>query len=1330
MGEFDGFGDGLDFGPGSDTLPSTATPTQGVGNPASIGGGASGSGDGGDSQSPSPFFRPRVQPPQPTPNDPVQDQINALQAQRQVLQRRINNPLRQFLKPEVWQQELKQAGEIDQTLLKAKTQQQAQQDLRHGALQAGMDPDRVNTLGATASENTVLNAWTDQLNSGSFVAAQKFLGLGEQGQKVLAQQEGVYMPALAARNEQAHEIVSKLNTAASTGQPAYAAQLEQFRKQGVDVQKALSNYVPEFTLPTQADAWNVRGKGVQGALGVANQLVGKYEQKQAQLRMSEPISDEKVANAHLQSHFRGTYGDPVPGTSAITLPSGEVGAKMAPGSANPEKNYARSDSENYYSNESKEGVKALRDSVNDKQHEGALGDYKMTKKINDLAQHPETFKTGGGVASLTNGFSAIERDIPEGAKASGNVGIAKILEDKYGHVGSARNWAAKEWSEFAALLDGKTDPKEIADRLSPSTIAGLKDIIKFKYDQSRTEVSQRLGQPFALAGYQGIDLSHTGLDKELQNDPALRAEYERGRKAYIKDVMKHPYLVEGTSRIMLREDSKNGTRSSPLKDADAPSAVLPVPAQKPVATPGSSSPQPPAPTLDKKAAPIYSAIAGTINNTGGPNTPPTLDKKAAPIYNAVATTARNINGPDTPPSYTRNVAAVLTGAAHSESGYNADLTHDGGIGYGLFGHNGDRLANMRKFAGVGPDEPVPQQTQAAFAARELDAIAKHTPWVKQILDNPNATKEDLGKVQMYFERPKGSVTGGKFTPENGHNWSGRIAQIGKIIGDTASSAASVLPPVAAWRALPEGARTSIKDAAVEHAPAIGSTAGGIAGAGVGSAVAPGAGTVAGGVAGGAAGGAAGQTFKNWMQGKPLTENVGHEAALGGALSVVPEGRPVLGAAARILGAGGVEAGNEALDGGSASDVIKAGGKGGLLATAGEAGGQVINAVMKGLGKAGHMIASRFNEPTQQELVRDGEVIAKGKPEPPQAGPLGVTDAQKAAHDEALTAYEDAVQRTKDKGIDPDHLAYAVDQVAKEGGATKGEAVVSGTLERARKDLGKGFEAISDATGKAAPTATHGAPGAQKALKNGPTSIVRTADNPAGTVPEKFADKAADVEMQVTAPAKSWQQKWDQLHKVQSELLMAERDAAQSTAKGKSEEARAMRALADNVHGVQASIAEHVFGKDGARVVMQQYHALRREYAKLMDLEGGKGLIAKVAKNDAAGRATLAQFDKFAGNDAFAKMMVRRLAYAEKAGSSSITWPTVLLAQPLHAIPGVGTVAAVSVTAYKAQMAMRKWLVDRGAGKPAQLKDYFPGTVKKAAAGSQQVPATAAKVMAQ
>ncbi len=110
----------------------------------------------------------------------------------------------------------------------------------------------------------------------------------------------------------------------------------------------------------------------------------------------------------------------------------------------------------------------------------------------------------------------------------------------------------------------------------------------------------------------------------------------------------------------------------------------------------------------------------------------------------------------------RNEALMLTGAAASESGLNPNVPHDGGIGLGLFGHNGDRLQAMRAMAGS--DRPDWRQ-QASFALKELRSRPEAA------LVAAAKTPEELAAAQMHFEQPQGYT---KAAPQAGHNYTGRL----------------------------------------------------------------------------------------------------------------------------------------------------------------------------------------------------------------------------------------------------------------------------------------------------------------------------------------------------------------------------------------------------------------------------------------------------------------------------------------------------------------------------------------------------------------------------
>lgn len=1308
----DDFGGGLDFGGGADVggdvLPDNATYTGGEG-PLDLSPSAGAGGGDVSASSPVPSIFGRKADaynnrPQLDSANPMQDRVNAATAARARLQRSIDNPIRAFLKPEAWQRDLQAAGQLDQQLLQAQTQIQQQKDLRQGAAQGGLDAERINKLGATATDQTVLNEWTGQLDTGSFVAAQHFMGLGEQGQKVLAQQEGVYMPALAERNDQAKSIVDRLNNAASNGgQPAYDAEINKMRKEGIDPAKALSNYVPGFTMPKDASAWTVRGQGVTGALSKAQNLVQQYQQRTQQIGMSTPITDEKVAAAHLGTSFKGTYGDAIPGTSAITTPSGEVAAKLAPGSNDPEKNYARPGG---YTNESKENVKEFNTRMSTDQTKGAVESFKIKNDFYKTVNDPKMLNSAAGVALINDKLGAVGRDVSEKSTAAGSIGLSKMLETKYGTVGGWLNTAQREWSEFKQAVDkGEKNPES---RLSKNTIQGIKDIAEFERKTAGAEAAERLGGVMHYAGYNGIDPAHTALGKDLQAMPELKSAWEAGRHDYVTDVFKHPFTTEGTSRVLYREDSKTGVRAQPLKKADdahdnehaAPAAVDAARARI-GAGPGGNG-------IDHTQTMVNLA---TMNiESGNGKTPDAPGSKYRGLAQMSPSEMQKYGVKDPNDRNQVNMALALKARDDGQTLQKAGIENTPANRY---------LVHQQGAAGApallkNPDMPAWEAVRNYYGS---DAVAKKAIWGNL----PESAKRQFGSVD--------NVKAGDFTGWWTDRYNRELARVaGTVAGHVGDAATNIIPGVAAakalWSALPDSAKTTIKDAAVEHAPAIGSTAGSIAGGGAGGAVGGPGGALAGGIAGGAAGGAAGQAFKNWMQGKPVSEGVPKQAALGAAFGVVPEGRPVVGALSRIAGSGAVEGVDTALDpNAERSDVILNTAKGAGAAAVGEVGGAALGRIGEALGMAGHKIWSRFHGDAQQELADAGAIIAKGKPEAPAptaAGPVPAT--VKAEHKAAVDAYDEAVQKAKDAGIDPEHLAYAVKQVSA-GTATKGDAVIERPLAMRQQELGKQFEDVSNKVGDKGV----GAVKAQPTLPDGPTSIVRTKDNPAGTVPEKYAKAAQDAEIRVTAPAPNFQAKWDQLHKVQSDLLGKERDAMQSTAPDKTERAEAMRALAETVHKQQEKIANYVFGPKAAPAVMAQYRQARAEYAQLMQLENGKGLIEAAAKTDKQGREVTAQYMKIAANDPLAQGMFKRLVSAERSGKSLSDKIIVPLAVLGHLVPGAGH-AAAALTVGKAQRLVREVLLERGAGKPVQMKDLLPKfgiTLPK-----QQMGATGARLVTQ
>jgi len=134
-----------------------------------------------------------------------------------------------------------------------------------------------------------------------------------------------------------------------------------------------------------------------------------------------------------------------------------------------------------------------------------------------------------------------------------------------------------------------------------------------------------------------------------------------------------------------------------------------------------------------------------------------------------------------------NEAIVLTAAAASESTFNPAAKHDGGIGFGLYGHNGARRDLMIQRYGVAPT----WQNQAQFALNEL----RTRPEGLKV--NEAKTVQDLTNIQMAFEAPQGYEPG---APQKGHNYTGRFATTERFVrelGGQAMPTGAAMDPVIA-----------------------------------------------------------------------------------------------------------------------------------------------------------------------------------------------------------------------------------------------------------------------------------------------------------------------------------------------------------------------------------------------------------------------------------------------------------------------------------------------------------------------------------------------------
>jgi len=142
-----------------------------------------------------------------------------------------------------------------------------------------------------------------------------------------------------------------------------------------------------------------------------------------------------------------------------------------------------------------------------------------------------------------------------------------------------------------------------------------------------------------------------------------------------------------------------------------------------------------------------------------------------------------------------NEAAMLTGMAGAESNYNPTTSHDGGTGYGLWGHRNERWRAMQQLSGA--RYPAWQQ-QADYALRELHD--KNMPTYQGMASRALAaalSPADVTRAGMHFERPVGYTAA---HPELGHNYSGRLALVTPYAGGGAAGGA--IPTAIASAATP------------------------------------------------------------------------------------------------------------------------------------------------------------------------------------------------------------------------------------------------------------------------------------------------------------------------------------------------------------------------------------------------------------------------------------------------------------------------------------------------------------------------------------------------
>lgn len=901
-----------------------------------------------------------------------------------------------------------------------------------------------------------------------------------------------------------------------------------------------------------------------------------------------------------------------------------------------------------------------------------------------------------------------------GGQGGANIGLLKIETNKRGYVQGLMDTIK---TNFAGAVNTLSE-KEIRPYLTNLTQKQQRDVLDVLHAYNSKDVGDRLEPLAERAGALGMDRTAFGLSKGEFAGP-LDEALERGRQAQIDRMMPNHQSIGGGDGVLQLAAQRPGANAiQPPAGSSGATTVLPgaQPLQTPVQQANGAAPGPglspaAAPGAQVQPVPPGPQPSPATGPGGGPPQPQTIAGQTV--------TAPPIPGAS--PSYLARVQQIETrGEKDPWTAGNDKSSAKGAFQF----INSTWAASKPPGAPDDPRKATPaQQTEAAatLAARSASSLQKNGLEVNDrnlyiahnlgdggaktlLTANPDADArtvvgEAAARNNPLFFRGKPTVATAlaRYQAEmNGSlDDSGPKPKPGS--GGATAEAPGIMTRVS--RMLSQGvagdgatrdkAVADVGNAAVEHAPAIGATIGGITG----------------GPVGGAAGGAGGQVVKDAIQGNEQSATrIAKEGALGGVLGVASEARPVAAAIARVMGAGGVEGGAKAIEGGDAADVAEAAGKGGALALGGEALGRFISAA----GPAAHKLFSKFTPDAQAELsAQAGKLVEARKvlqTEQPKLAGEGA--GPNPAYEAAKKAEDDASQYIKDHGQKPDDMAYAYEQV--KGGTSAGEAMTMRKAEGEKSSVGEGYNQIRSDVNDATKGQKNVKP--NQSVPNGPIAQLRTAENPTGRVPEVFRPDAEHAELLIKAPAANWGEKWQQLQDAGSELI---KKRMAFLADNDKPSAEAMNNIFDGVRNQQKAVAEHIFGKERGAEVISHLENLDKRYAKIMNATAGMSYqrMQQIIQggNTPARRELEANFKEFAKDDPSAL----RAFNAMKAGAQGRMGEEAKLMVPIIAgefaanaggIPTVGAISA-AVGGHRLVTLMREYMNAKLLGKAVTFSDF-------------------------
>ncbi len=1199
----------------------------------------------GTNQAPFPSYTP----PQENPLVARDKELKALRDKEQI---GASNPFFNFWFED--QAKEKQKNVIDLNAKINENQQTLQTQRTNQALARNMGLTK--NLGANAGPADIteeaLREWRE---NGNYDAYRGLQGAGQGARADLYMDEGVN--ALGKQAEKAQSVINQLDAAVTPApnQAAYNA----VRKQVMNNKDLSGLGIDENNLPKTATEWAQQRGAITAKLNQAKQVVEQFNQKQNQLSQAVPISDEKVAAA-VVGNIAGKTGEAFPNTQAVSLP-GAGGAQGAlfkqPGS----KDLATYS--NKWDNLSEKEIGVAEKQLNSEQFKGVLGKTKTSKDFFLTTADDNMYTHSAGLAAINDKFGAVERNVAEGSKGSGTIGLTKQLEGQYGIPEHIANATAKSLSEIKQYFAGGS--KGAMPKLSQQSIEGIKYVAKATYEQDLKELD-RLALPAYTIGYRGGKLEKLGLDKEIQNDPYLKSVNEQGTQQYRTDVDKYPFIVKGDRRVALPQDAKvpgmipagsyaatltnqgksdsGDTSGTPSPDKTAPAATTSAP------RPGSGGGNPPPLNVQTFAAGIKAG------ESGGNYTATTPGSSAGGAYQFIKSTWEQFKpagAPDKPQdaspqqqdaaflNLTQANGNTLSKAGVSPTPLNLAMAHQQGAGGAI------ALAKA-------PDDAK------ALDFVDRKAAANNAPFFWDKDGKPLTVAESKDKFAAFYRTNP--------TVESGQR---------------AGAAAQTPEEAARYREMLAKRAASATQSAANIAPALGAVAGtplgplGIA-------------------AGGAAGGAAKQYF-NGGQGYPTEMAKG---VIGAAPMLIPGVGPAS-MAARVVAGGASQGTNKAIEGGDSNEVVDA-----------TIGGAVGGAIGEGLAKVGtgifnHVTWNGWNTATQKAALSAAKAVATEEPKIADATGKMVNNPK----------YTDAERFLKSHGKDPEEVAHNYRAAEESKGSinpsSTGEALVARPAAMAEAAAKKEYNAIGtqiEQNNAALPPNMK-----QFKLTDGPSSLKQSLQNPNG-LPPKFDDMIDSAQTLAVAPAKDFATKYNSLKEGRTSLLAGERDAIRSTALEKTEYAKAARDIADTLRVQQIKIINATHPPEQAKVLVNRLNAADEAYAKAMKVSEGN-VIKTIAGGGKEGRDVERAFKSLAVNDPDAMNAMRVLVAAEKNGINSIRgfatkgWATPsmmgTMAFLLHSVPAAG--AAIIGT--KLAIGAYRYMAARGAGSNVSFATMFANQVR-------------------